>query len=680
MTGCLSLSYGLRFVLVVFAYFVTGKAGLAMPYVGSSITLLWPPTGIALATFLRFGTRYVPAIWLGAFAVNMTTGISTLTALCIATGNTLGPLLGQQLLSRMGQFRPAMNRTRDVWWFLGAGAILPMLVPPTFGIAGLVAAGSVPWSGAFSAWRVWWLGDAVGVMIAAPPLLTYEPQAFRRLWNARALPFALTLLATVILAALAFLVRPTSQQMQAPIAYLSMVLVIWAGLRWGVFAGSSFALLMSVMAGVGTAFGTGPFALEDTYLGLNLLWSFIAVTSLASLLTLALQVERDRANTELRESERRLSATIAYLPGLVYRRRHRAEGQQAFLSGKAAAITGYQPEQLLAGNPSYEELIDPADRARVADEVAAAIEAKRPFEIEYHIRTADGKDRFCLEYGDALRDENGTVRELESIVFDHTERKQIEQALLHSQRMEAVGRLAGGIAHDFNNLLMVIVGFAEVIRGRAAENDPQRTHATEILTAAHRGAELVRQLLAYSRKQVLRPREVYVSALVSDLQRLLARIIGADIVVVQRLASRGRVSADPSQLEQVVMNLVLNAADAMPEGGELCIATEDVVIDDTQATRPGTPPAGKYVMLTVSDTGTGMTDDVRAHAFEPFFTTKEVGKGTGLGLATAHGIVQQSHGYITLESELGCGTTFRVYLPSLGEVARAVSDAASPSP
>jgi signal transduction histidine kinase/CheY-like chemotaxis protein len=238
----------------------------------------------------------------------------------------------------------------------------------------------------------------------------------------------------------------------------------------------------------------------------------------------------------------------------------------------------------------------------------------------------------------------------------------LEEQLRHSQKMEAVGRLAGGIAHDFNNLLTAIIGYSEIVMIGFDPKDPRRADAEEIKRAAERAAELTRQMLAFSRRQVLQTKVVDLNVSLQKVEPLLRRVLGEDIVLtIADKATRPLVRVDPGQIEQVIMNLVVNARDAMPKGGRLTVETGDAVLDASTLPPDGRP--GDYVMLAVSDTGIGMSPAVRARIFEPYFTTKEVGKGTGLGLSTAYGIVQQSDGHFRVHSEPGLGTTFRIYLP-----------------
>jgi signal transduction histidine kinase len=240
----------------------------------------------------------------------------------------------------------------------------------------------------------------------------------------------------------------------------------------------------------------------------------------------------------------------------------------------------------------------------------------------------------------------------------------LEEQLRHSQKMEAVGRLAGGIAHDFNNLLTAIIGYTEIVLHSLDPKDERRADAEEIGRAAMRAADLTRQMLAFSRRQVLQPKVIDLNIALSKVEPMLRRVIGEDIVMtVTGKASAAFVRVDPGQVEQVVMNLVVNARDAMAQGGRLTVETADAVLDEAAVADSPEARPGPYVMLAVTDTGTGMPPEVRARIFEPYFTTKEVGKGTGLGLSTAYGIVRQSDGHISVSSEIGLGTTFRVYLP-----------------
>ncbi len=261
--------------------------------------------------------------------------------------------------------------------------------------------------------------------------------------------------------------------------------------------------------------------------------------------------------------------------------------------------------------------------------------------------------------------------ERRSSASDIIERKQLEERLLHSQKMEAVGRLAGGISHDFNNLLTVITGYSDLAIKWLQTEDPLRHHIEEIRKASDRATRLTSHLLAFSRKQILQPQALDLNAIVADMEKMLRRLIGEDIELRTALDPEpGSIKADPAQIEQVIMNLAVNARDAMPQGGKLTIETAKVFLDNQYATQHFTVAPGLYLMLAVSDTGTGMNEETQSRIFEPFFTTKDIGKGTGLGLSTVYGIIKQSGGNIWVYSEVGRGTTFKMYLPLIAEDAQ----------
>ena len=265
-----------------------------------------------------------------------------------------------------------------------------------------------------------------------------------------------------------------------------------------------------------------------------------------------------------------------------------------------------------------------------------------------------------------LRDANGQVIGVITTLQEVTKRKQAEQQFLQAQKMEAVGRLAGGVAHDFNNALGVITGYSELLQLALPEGETLRKQAEEIQKAGRRAASLTRQLLAFSRKQTIQPVVLDLNSIVTDIEKMLRRLIGEDIdLVIVGDPELKRVKADRGQIEQVLMNLAVNARDAMPQGGKLLIETSNAELDESYVRQHSYAKAGRYVKLATSDNGCGMSAETRSHIFEPFFTTKELGKGTGLGLSTVYGIVKQSEGYIWVSSEVGKGTTFEIYLPQV---------------
>jgi PAS domain S-box-containing protein len=317
------------------------------------------------------------------------------------------------------------------------------------------------------------------------------------------------------------------------------------------------------------------------------------------------------------------------------------------------------------------ERVHPGDLQIVKDSLAESVRTRRPFVCEHRVVLPDGTQRIISGHAEVVVNESGEPIKMIGTAQDVTDLKQTEQALrrsedrlLQSQKMEAVGRLAGGVAHDFNNILTVIGGYCSMSMQALEKNSPLQKNISEIQNASERAASLTRQLLAFSRKQVLQPRVLQLNDVVNNMEKMLRRLIGEDIELsIAFDSSLGRIKADPGQLEQVIMNLGVNARDAMPRGGKLTIETSNVVIDQKLKFRNRTLDVGEYVLLAITDNGVGMTDEVKAHLFEPFFTTKGIGKGTGLGLATCYGIISQSGGDIHVYSEANCGTTFRIYFP-----------------
>ncbi len=339
-------------------------------------------------------------------------------------------------------------------------------------------------------------------------------------------------------------------------------------------------------------------------------------------------------------------------------------GKRFYNSPSYYNILGYRPEELGASH-AFDQ-IHPEDLEKVRK---AALEAQQTGigrSVEYRMRHKDGSWR-TLESQASTISKNGSVEKLVIVNRDITERKHLEEQFRQAQKMEAVGRLSGGVAHDFNNLLGVMIGYGEVLQDGTPESSPLRPCVDEVLKAGHRAASLTRQLLTFSRQQVLDPKVLDLNSIVRDMEKLLRRLIGEDIKLVTELEpSIVQVRADHGQVEQVIMNLAVNARDAMPQGGQLKITTSNFHMDESFVRHyPYPVSTGDYLLLTVSDTGIGMDASTRARVFEPFFTTKEKGKGTGLGLSTVYGVVKQSGGYIDIASEPGAGASFMIYLPKV---------------
>jgi PAS domain S-box-containing protein len=446
--------------------------------------------------------------------------------------------------------------------------------------------------------------------------------------------------------------RPPTD-LRYPADLLLLPLLAWVAYRFTQREVSLLVLLLVGIAVAGTLHGRGPYRGMSPWSSLPVLQTFIGILSILSVTISAVIAERKSAGEALRASEHWLRETqrISRIGSYVIDVRTGEWTSSDILDD----IFGISPEYPHTQD-GWNALLHPDDRqgvvAYLQDDV---IEKGLDFQREYRIvRPQDGEIRWVLCGGEMSFDSRRSPARLAGTILDITDRRNIEAQLLQARKMESIGRLAGGVAHDFNNLLLVINGYVDLVLKRISVSDVVYPQIDEIRKAGERAAELTMQLLAFSRKQVLQPKVLSLNDIVRDSDKMLRRIIGEDIELICILDPSLRpVEADPGQLHQVIVNLVANARDAMPDGGRLIIETAN--------TEQG-------VSLSVRDTGRGMDPVTLEHAFEPFFTTKGVGKGTGLGLATVYGIVRQSAGDISVQSELGRGATFIVHLPASEKV------------
>jgi two-component system cell cycle sensor histidine kinase/response regulator CckA len=387
-------------------------------------------------------------------------------------------------------------------------------------------------------------------------------------------------------------------------------------------------------------------------------------------------IENRRNQDALQQSEARYRSQVqSALYGLY---RSTIDGRFLDVNPALVQMLGYETaEEMFSLDMARDLYVDSEERARIIREVGDNDVIQG---VEAHWRRNDGKVIVVRLSGRRAVPNPKEPVSYEMIAEDITERRQLEDQLRHSQKMEAVGRLAGGIAHDFNNLLTVIKGYSDLMLSEVRPGERMRNEVEEIRKAADRAAALTRQLLAFSRRQVLEPRVLDLNSVVNNMDRLLRRLIGDDVEFYTALEPQlGTVKADPGQIEQVIMNLAVNARDAMPTGGRLTVETANVELDEAYARENGLAHGGIFAMLAVTDNGIGMSAETRSQIFEPFFTTKELGKGTGLGLSTVYGIVKQSGGHINCYSEIGKGTTFKVYLPTVAS-GRTMSSEFTPQP
>ncbi len=452
---------------------------------------------------------------------------------------------------------------------------------------------------------------------------------------------------------------------------------LWAGvkhvekLQWWLWACAIVVtlLLTAGMASFSFLFrGSDPqysFTLRDSIRGL------VGLVFLFDLYTIYQQLEIHRIRRQLTEQEeifRLISENAEDLITVVD-----GEGKSLYNSPGYQKVFGYTSKDL-RGKLAVDQ-IHPDDRQAVLAAKDDVFQKGVSPRVEYRFQSKDGEWRTLEFNGSPVRNRRGEIEKIVVVSRDITERKQAEELLRQrdeqlrqAQKMEAIGRLSGGIAHDFNNLLGVIIGYSEAMEAKLTPDDPLRKNAEQVRKAGERAAGLTHQLLAFSRQQVLQPRILDLNAVVTDIGKMLHRLIGPDVELATKLAPQlGRVKADQSQIEQVIVNLVVNARDAMPDGGKLIIETSNVHISESLARSLPFLHPGPHILLTVADTGVGIDPETQQHVFEPFFTTKGSGKGTGLGLATVYGVVKQSGGVVGIDSAPGNGATFKIFLPQSQE-------------
>jgi PAS domain S-box-containing protein len=414
-------------------------------------------------------------------------------------------------------------------------------------------------------------------------------------------------------------------------------------------------------------------------------WSRITFRGRAALLIMAHDVtERKRAAEALEKSEASLAAAqrIAHLGSweLDLKNTDDLAANELTWSDETYRIFGYEPGMVAVTPAFFYEAVHPDDRQRIAAALFEALKKRDTYDVEHRIALPTGEERYVRERAEVVTDASGKPAHMRGIVMDITERRQLGEQLRQSQKMEAIGQLAGGVAHDFNNILTVIHGHASLLLADKTVTNNAARSSQQIAQAAERAAGLTRQLLTFSRRQVMQPRRLDLNAVVSNMTMMLGRILGEDIVLqLNYWPQPAFIKADASMMEQVLLNLIVNARDAMPKGGQLSIKITPVKVAANQRTYRSESRAGEFVCMTVTDTGCGIDRENLRRIFEPFFTTKEVGKGTGLGLATVYGIVNQHQGWIEVDSELGKGASFRVFLPLAGEGTPAREEKTAPA-
>ncbi|HEY3013183.1 MAG TPA: MASE1 domain-containing protein [Gemmatimonadales bacterium] len=657
--------YVAKVVLLALVYYGAARLGLQYASIGRSVSLVWPPTGIAFAALTLLGYRYWPGVALGAFLANAATPVPLLAAAGIALGNTFEALVAAHLLRRTAGPRPQLDDHRHVRALLVA-APLGALCAAVIGPMSLLTTGALPAPAVAAAIAAWWAGDVLGGLVVAPVIFTWAVRPRASDNTGRLIEVVVLCLATIGAAELALgrVLDPAVLQ-QLDYHYLLFPFVIWAALRFGARGASLMTLTVSAVAVVHAVHGGGPFVNATAARTLFSLAGYLGVVAVTGLvLAAAVQWERRQATKALTESEERLRQALdAARMGTWF---WSVESNTLSWDDNLRQLYGLGAEDSISTPEDFLERVHPEDQALVAGAVHQVLQDGGDLDHEFRVFLPDGRTRWIADQGEVQRDEEGRPLYMTGVSTDVTERRVAEDRLRQAHRMESLGRLAGGVAHEANNQMSVVLGSADFILGRTDVPEAVRSDVEFIRKAAERTAAVTAQLLAFSRQQILNPEMLDLSAVVGGWEPVLRRVMGEDCGVGFGLTSNlGVVRADPGQLEQVLLNLALNARDAMPRGGRLTVETYRAELSASYVRlKPGTiVRPGEYAVLAVSDTGHGMDKQTLSHIFEPFFTTKGVGRGTGLGLSTVYGIVKQSEGYVWAYSEPGQGTTFKIYLP-----------------
>ncbi len=647
--------YVVTAAVLAVTYVIAGRLGFAASAVNPIVSSAWPPSGVALAALVLLGRRYWPAIFIGAFLVNLSGDIHPLGAAAIAIGNTLEAVTGAWMLSRFSGFRPSMERLQDVFGMLLA-AIASTPISATVGVATLYALHGVSGVSYATVWLTWFTGDAIGILIITPLAFTWLTGAKPRITTTNVVEA--TALAALVIAFTVVLFQSRFSYM-----YAIFPVAIWAALRFGPRGTTTVVLVVSTLAIGYTLNGMGPFGTSTAVHNLLQLQIFISLLSLTTLILAAVITERRSAELALTQSRQQHRDIVQFASVGVYQTD--PVGEILLANPALARMLGYDdPEQLVGRNVAREVYWDRTEHASLIERFEQGNGGGGGIEMQWKCR--DATAIWVDVHARAVKGADGLTSYYEGFVYDLTSRKQLEKQFQQAQKMEAVGRLAGGVAHDFNNLLTVISSCSDFILDDKDLADEHRSDLLEVKKATDRATTLTRQLLALGRTQVLRPSTINLNERLTELLPMIKRLFETTIDIRMETApTLWAVRADPGQIEQVLLNLALNARDAMKEGGTLTFTTENVVIEAERARWDAeyTMKPGDYALLRVRDTGVGMDEDTQRKIFEPFFTTKEIGKGTGLGLATAYGIVKQSGGYIKVRTAPGTGAEFMIYLP-----------------
>ena len=678
-------------ILSALAYYAGARLGyrFAIP---AGVVTLWPASGVMLGLMLASRRRDWFAIVVGGLIGSVVSdsqnhyGVSFVLGAALANG--VETLAGASLVTWWLRRRMTLSSLRDVAALVFGAVIISNAATAILGAITLHRRFHTP---VLHAWFAWWVGDGLGMLIVAPVVITGVLAARQRRFERRP-AYEATLLFAGLAAISQITLGPAHPWATGLGPFATFPLLLWAGLRFGPVGAASATLVVAAIATWNAALHLGPFAVAtmpafDTVMQT---YTYLTVASLCAMIPAAVVAEREAAARRQSETETRYRSVVEVATDAISdqqttaRALRDAEDRMGFALaasrvgtweielGTGAArwspileeLHGLAPGTFAGTFQAFMEQIHPDDLPQVQEQIETATRQHTDASILYRTTWRDGSVHWISGVGHSFYDSDGKPQRAAGIGMDVTERRALEEQYRQSQKMEAVGQLAGGVAHDFNNLLTVIQGYGCMLRDDLNPNSEAFADLAEVLSAAERAAALTRQLLAFSRRQVLAPRALNLSDSLRSVAPMLRRLIGEQIDIILKAPSEvGNVSADAGEIEQVIVLLALMARDAMPEGGVLTLEITNTDLDAAYPRTHGAAKTGPHVMLAVSDNGTGMDAATAARVFEPFFTTKPVGMGTGLGLSTVYGVATRCGGIVEVYSEPHLGTTFKVYFP-----------------
>ncbi|MEA3244943.1 MAG: MASE1 domain-containing protein [Gemmatimonadota bacterium] len=680
------MSVAARVAFVVFTAalfgFLAADTGYLLALRPAGVVFLWPPAGLVVAALLLVPARDRAAVLVGAFAGNIAADASHGAGIGLAVAgsavNAVEQVLAALVVARVGGAGAGFHTLRK----LGGVILAAVGVTALTALAGAMVVGHYSVHARYwVAWLGWWTGDGLGILVLVPLVTAWAGVARGELtrpaprWVSEAVAFIVTIVAAAVV-----LLAGGADPAVTLSPYSLLPLLILAGIRYGPVGSATASFAVTVVTAIeasrsvtlfGGGIGAGSHQLLTAY-------TFLGLVTISALLPAVVLAERERAERRSRENEE-LFRQIADNVNEAFFVADVATRRTLYVSARWAEIWG-RPVDDGDVPGSWLNAVHPADQPSLIANMDANARGEAT-ESHFRVRRPDGSERWVHGRSFPVRNRAGAVYRVVGLAADVTAMREYEQRSLQAQRVEAVGLLAGGVAHDFNNLLTVVFGEVDQLRRSGSLSDADRGSLEELARAADSAAALTRQLLAFSRRQPAQASVFDLNDAVTDTARMLRRLIGEHIrLVVTAAPTRLAVCADRGQVEQLLTNLAVNGRDAMPGGGALTVETATVSSlaavpgADVAAAAAAPPPGGCWAILAVRDVGTGIAPEVLPRIFEPFFTTKDVGRGTGLGLATCQTIVARAGGHLLVETEIGHGTTFRACFPVAAEPEAATTD------